>query len=426
MSIENADAEYIRSVARRARLASGALRSITTRRKNHVLETLADLIQKNGQEIKNENAKDLENAHKENLSPSLTDRLTISDKVLGGMVKSIEEISMLTDPVGQVIEGKTLPNGIQLEKVRVPLGVLAVIFESRPNVTVDVASLGLKSSNCVILRGGKEAIHSNKMLAALFRKALSAHTLPSDTVQLIEKTDRSLIPILVKCDKDIDLVVPRGGEALIKYVCENSSIPVVKHDKGVVHIFIEKTADYNKAQSIVLNSKTQRPGVCNAAETLVIEKSWPHSGKLLEELSRAGVRMHADVYSRDFFTANSTGVKINLIDPRLYHTEYLSMDISLKAVDTPEEALSHISEYSSGHSEAIISNDYSQIDSFLSGLDSAALFVNCSTRFHDGGEFGYGAEVGIATGKLHVRGPMGLTDLTTMKYIARGNGQIRS
>ena len=417
--------DYIHKIAENALDVSQDLRVARTAQKNAVLTYLAELLSKRRTDLQAENARDIAYAREANLEASLVDRLTLSDKVLQSMSKALVEIAALPDPVGEVIEGRTLMSGVRLTKVRAPLGVVAMIYESRPNVTTDVGALCLKSGNAVILRGGKEAIHSNRALVKLFHEALESQGLPAESVQLIEKTERALIVDLVRCVRQIDLVVPRGGEALIQFVTENSLIPVVKHDKGVCNIYIEKDAPLKMALDIVLNAKTQRPGVCNAAECLLIHSGWPHAAELLKALTEKGVSLHSNSAGIAYAAANGVTAEPFLNDLGFGH-EYLSLAISVRPVRDLDEAVHHILQYGSKHSEAIITNDYTLAQRFIDSLDSAAVFVNCSTRFHDGGEFGHGAEVGIATGKLHVRGPMGLKDLTTTRYVALGSGEVRA
>jgi len=417
--------DYIHKIAENALEVSQDLRVARTAQKNAVLKTLAELLISRRTELQAENARDIAYAREANLEASLVDRLTLSDKVLQSMSKALLEIVALPDPVGEVIEGRTLMSGVRLTKMRAPLGVIAMIYESRPNVTTDVGALCLKSGNAVILRGGKEAIHSNRALVNLFHESLKQHGLPSEAVQLIEKTERALIVDLVRCVRQIDLVVPRGGEALIQFVTENSLIPVVKHDKGVCTIYVEKDAPLQMALDIVLNAKTQRPGVCNAAECLLVNSAWPHTATLLQALSAKGVSLHSNPASIAWAAAHGATAEPFLNDLGFGH-EYLSLAMSVRSVHDLDEAVQHILQYGSKHSEAIITNDFALAQRFIDSLDSAAVFVNCSTRFHDGGEFGLGAEVGIATGKLHVRGPMGLKDLTTTRYVALGSGEVRA
>ncbi|MDH4198871.1 MAG: glutamate-5-semialdehyde dehydrogenase [Spirochaetia bacterium] len=421
MELSNQENTYIQKLVKDAKKAGIELRTAGTVKKNAALKYLADLLDFERAEIKLINSQDIEIAQQESLPEAMIDRLMISDKVIDSMIKSLHDIIALKDPVGEIISGSTLPNGLNLRKIRVPIGVIGIIYESRPNVTIDVGALCLKSSNAVILRGGKEAILSNKKLAQLFQSALKSQSIPFGAVQLLEQTQRNLMYAMLRMQKEIDLIVPRGGEGLIHYVVENSLIPVIKHDKGVCHIYVHKTADIEKAIPVILNSKIQRPGVCNAAETLILDKSLAWAQDALKTLIENGVTLHGDTMTREYFG----NIAMDNLTDEGYHKEYLSLDISVKVVDDMTSAIHHINEYSSGHSEAIIAEDYSAIEVFLQKMDSAALFVNASTRFHDGGQFGLGAEVGISTGKLHCRGPMGLADLTTSKYIVTGNGQIR-
>lgn len=423
--IAQQDIDYIVELAKQARSASFNLRHIKTSQKNAVLTRIAELLEQNRKTIQEKNKTDVENARQSGLDAPLVDRLILSDKVIDSMIRAVQEIRELTDPVGEIIEGKTLPNGIELRKQRIPIGVVAIIYESRPNVTIDVAALGLKSSNAVILRGGKEALESNRILASLFQQALKENDIPVNVVQLIEKTDRSLIAPLVQQTESIDLIIPRGGTQLIRHVSENSHIPVVKHDKGVCHIFIDESAPLNEAIDITVNSKVQKPSVCNAAETLLLHRSFSDPEKILSALREKNVILRGDEETRKEFQSRGIDLPIEDLTEEGYHREYLALEISVRFVDDMNGAIEHIHEYTSEHSEAIISNSEKNIHFFQQSLNSAAIFVNCSTRFHDGGQFGYGAEMGIATGKLHVRGPMGLRDLTTMKYVITGEGQVR-
>lgn len=419
--VTDEEQEYIEALVKRAGKAKISLRGVLTEQKNKALLDLAQRLDEKRGEIQEENKIDLANGKSANLSESMINRLELSDKTIDSMIESLREIAALKDPVGEIADGWTLPNGLRLEKRRVPIGVVAIIYESRPNVTVDVGALGLKSSNAVILRGGKEAIHSNRILGRLFQESLKAHGISGDAVQLVERTERKLMEPLLRMDKDIDLVVPRGGEGLIRYVSENSLVPVVKHDKGVCHIYIHSSADCKMAIDITLNAKTQRPGVCNAAETLILDKDAACGREALSSLIEAGVKLRGDEKTRAAFS----GLEMDELSDEGYDCEYLALEMSVKVVEGLDEAIGHIQRYTSEHSEAIIAKDYDAIQKFTSELDSAALFVNASTRFHDGGQFGLGAEVGISTGKLHCRGPMGLTDLTTTKYVVSGHGQVR-
>jgi len=415
----NESIEYTDSIAKRANGAKREIRTLKTSIKNDVLKLLAEELLKNKESIMKENAKDIEAGKEKNLSPALLDRLLLNEKRIDSLANSVLEIAALPDPIGEVVRGVHLPNGIELVSKRVPLGVVLVIYESRPNVTIDVGALSFKSGNIAILRGGSEAIHSNLALIAIFRNVLKQKNITEDAVIFVDKTDRSHIVTLLKKEKEIDIVVPRGGEGLISFVTENSKIPVVKHDKGVCNIFVDASADFDKAVNILLNAKTQRPGVCNAVENIVIHKDFPKTKELLSALKAKGVDLLLDESLLKIFPEAKLATEDD------YALEFLDLRLSGKLVSNLEEAMQFIEKYSSGHSEAILSEDHKSIEKFLSQLDSAALFVNCSTRFHDGGEFGFGAEVGISTGKLHVRGPMGLVHLTTTKTILRGDGQVR-
>lgn len=414
----------IQLLCKEAKRASIALRPVKTAQKNKALLVLAELIEQHRAEIKTQNAVDLENAEAAGISGALLERLQLSDKVIDSIIQSLHDIRGLRDPVGQVIDGWRLDNGIQLAKTRVPIGVLAVIYESRPNVTIDVGALALKSSNAVILRGGKEAIVSNKYLAALFQKALAKVGLPPAAVQLMENTGRHLIPELLKQEKTIDLVVPRGGEGLIRFVTENSLIPVVKHDKGVCHVYVHESANPETAAKVLVNAKVQRPSVCNAAESVLFDAGYPKIAETLQALLKENVTLRGDSKTRE--KLNEMSIPCEELTDEGYGKEYLDLEISVKIVPSLEQAIEHIQTYSSGHSEAILTESLEAAEIFTENLDSAALFVNCSTRFHDGGQFGLGAEVGISTGKLHARGPMSIADLTTTKYILQGDGQVRS
>ena len=412
--------EYTDSIASRARLASRTVRKLSTKTKNSVLLKLADRLKESSSEIIKENSKDIEEGKAKNLSPSLLDRLLLNEKRIDALASAVREIAALPDPVGEVKRGLRLPNGLELITKRVPLGTVLVIYESRPNVTIDVAALAFKSGNAAILRGGSEAIHSNKILCSLFRKLLESENISSDAVLLVEKTDRSYMVPLLKNSANIDIVVPRGGEALIQFVSENSLIPVVKHDKGVCNMFVDESADIQKTADIIINSKLQRTGVCNALENLFIHENYPDTKNLLKKLSEAGAELLLDenIHS-DFPSAKKA-------EEKDFYEEFLDARLSIRKVSGTDEAIENITKYSSGHTEAVLSEKEGTIRQFLESLDSAALFVNCSTRFHDGGEFGLGAEVGISTGKLHVRGPMGLVHLTTETTVLIGTGQTRT
>jgi glutamate-5-semialdehyde dehydrogenase len=411
--------DYAKQISTRAKLASRKISQLNTKTKNSILHQIADELVQSSAQIIEANLRDLEEGQKKGLSSSLMDRLLLNQSRIESLANAVKEIANLPDPIGVVTRGARLPNGLELITKQVPLGVVLVIYESRPNVTIDVAALAFKSGNSAILRGGSEAIHSNLLLAELFRKVLSKNHIPEDALVFVDKTDRSFMLPLLKQTNTIDIVVPRGGEGLIKYVSENSLIPVVKHDKGVCNMFVDYNADYQKAIPIIINSKAQRPSVCNALENLFIHKDFPKIKELLVELQSAKIELLFDKESLSYFPEGMLATEED------FYTEFLDLRLSVKIVTNLDVAISEITKYSSGHTEAILSEDESNIQKFLGSLDSAALFVNCSTRFHDGGEFGLGAEVGISTGKLHVRGPMGLMHLTTTTTVLRGEGQIR-
>ena len=416
--------ERAEQIGKSAREAFRELRRSSTAVRNQVLQYAAeDLIHPdNVQKIVSANVKDLEAAKAADMNPALQDRLRLDEKRIHAIAAAVLEIAAFPDPVGEIISGGILVNGIELKKKRVPLGVVFTIFESRPNVTVDIGALSIKSGNAAVLRGGKEALHSNKALYEVLRQAVVKAGMPASSLQLVDDTDRAFMLALLKRDDLIDIVVPRGGETLIKFVASNSRIPVVKHDKGVCNLFIDESAEKEEALQIAVNAKLQRPSVCNAIENLILHEKFPHAEYLLKGLAEAGAILSGCEKTKKIFS----GVKL-IEDPEAeYDTEFLDNRLSVKVVKNVDEAVSFIYAYGSGHSEAIVSKDAPSIERFSSSVDSSAVFINCSTRFNDGGMMGMGAEVGISTGRLHVRGPMGVRDLTTTTYIMTGNGQIRN
>ncbi|MBL0955873.1 MAG: glutamate-5-semialdehyde dehydrogenase [Leptospira sp.] len=413
---------YAKTIATKTKEASRSLKRLTTNQKNVVLLRFEKLLLENETEIITKNQIDLKNGKDKGLSSSMMDRLLLDSKRIHGMAKSIEEIRNLPDPVGEVVRGTILPNGLELLTKRVPIGVVMTIFESRPNVIVDIASLSFKSGNACILRGGSEAYHSNLILTSLFHKAIEDSNLPGvskEVVSFVDNTNREAMLPFFQLDDLIDVIVPRGGEALIRFVSENSKIPVIKHDKGVTNLYLSDKANEKIVLPILVNSKIQRPGVCNALENLFIHKNYPNTKDLVQELKQKGVQILGDE------SIQSIDPTIPLASEDDYSTEFLDTRLSVKIVGSIEDAMENIKKYSSGHTECILSEDITEIQTFQQGLDSAAIFVNCSTRFHDGGEYGLGAEVGISTGKLHVRGPMGLIHLTTTTTYVTGKGQVR-
>ena len=407
-------------VLQRVKEASRVVASLKGEVKRKVLLQMAEEIQKNQEKIITENKKDLDYAKKANLSSALIDRLLLNEKRIKAMADAIRVVASLKDPVGRVIEGWTLDNGLKIEKVKIPIGVIGIIYESRPNVTSDAAALTFMSGNACILKGGKEAMNSNKIIIEILQNVLKANNLPKEIISLIPDYSREGVAKLIKEDKYIDLIIPRGGEKLIKYVSENSKVPVVKHDKGLCHIYVHKDADIDEAVKISVNAKVQRPGVCNAVETLLVDN------EIKEEFLKK-LKVSMDEYNVELRGCEKTQEVIDVVKATQedWHTEYLDLILSIKVVDSLDEAIKHIQTYGSGHSDSIITNNYKASEEFLNRVDSACVYVNASTRFTDGGEFGFGAEVGISTNKLHARGPMGIDDLTTYKYKIYGNGQVR-
>ncbi|WP_061230594.1 glutamate-5-semialdehyde dehydrogenase [Leptospira interrogans] len=411
--------EYVQDLCSRAKKASKVLKQLSSSKKNKILLSLADLLEKRKAEILLANELDLKDGKEKKLSSALMDRLLLNEKRIFSMASAVREIAALPDPIGEVTRGITLPNGLELVTRRVPLGVVMVIYESRPNVTIDVGALSFKSGNACILRGGSEAFYSNEILIKLFHEILIKEEIDIGSVVFVDKTDRSFMIPFFQQTSLIDIVVPRGGEGLIRFVSENSKIPVVKHDKGVCNLYIDQDADPEKVIPIVINSKVQRPGVCNSTENLILHNGYPFRKELLEALAKEGVELLLDPSSLALYPKGKP------VKEQDYLEEFLDLRLSVKTVSSLEEALAFIEKTSSGHTEAIVTEDLNTARIFTNSLDSAALFINCSTRFHDGGEFGLGAEVGISTGKLHVRGPMGLVHLTTTTTYVTGNGQIR-
>lgn len=386
-----------------------------------LLENIALKLDERREEIKKANKIDIDNAKDMELSSALIDRLILTDKEIDGMIKAVREISIQKEVVGDIISGSTRPNGLKIRKVRVPLGVVGIIYESRPNVTIDSAALCIKSGNCAVLRGGKESINSNIVLSEIISDALESTGFSKDSIYLIKDIDRSIIKEIAQAKGLIDVIIPRGGENLINYVVDNAKIPVIMHNKGVCHVFIDESADYQDALSITFNAKVQRPSACNAMETLLIHKNAVDN--VLVEI--ANMLQEVDVDLR------GCPETLKLVDCRPaieedYYAEYSDLILAIKVVENIDEAINHINKYGSGHSESIITTNYYSAEKFLKEVDAAAVYVNASTRFTDGGEFGLGAEIGISTQKLHVRGPMGAEDLTTTKYMIYGSGQLRA
>jgi len=413
--------EGIKEKLEKTKNVSAIISNLSTEEKNRFLEKLAQNIDKEKEGIIKNNRKDVEKAEKMGYTSAFIDRLEISEKRVEKMIKSINDVKNLPDPVGKIIWENERPNGLIIRRKRVPIGVIGIIYESRPDVTIEASILCIKAGNCVILRGGKEAKNSNKKLVEIMKKSLKETGIPEDCVNLISSGGRRGVKYLLKLYQFIDLIIPRGGESLIKVVVENSLIPVIKHYKGVCHTYVDKYADVDMALKVTFNAKLQRPATCNATETLLIhrdiaEKFLPQIAKMFE---RAEVEIRGCKKTRKILP------KIKEATEEDWKTEYLDLIISIKIVNSVDEAIEHISKYGTSHSDAIITANKENAEKFLKMVDSAAVYHNASTRFTDGGEFGLGAEIGISTDKIHARGPMGIEELTTYKYIIYGNGQIR-
>jgi glutamate-5-semialdehyde dehydrogenase len=417
MSVET----IVKEMAVNARKASIRVARLNAGEKNRVLELIATGIETKKAYLKEENAKDLEWAREKGLSDAMIDRLTLSDKVIGSMIQGLHDVITLNDPVGSITGTWLRPNGLQVSRMRIPLGVIGMIYESRPNVTIDAAGLCLKAGNAIILRGGSEALHSNQALASVIGDALKDCGLPEHAVQVVPVRDREAVNILLKQEEYIDLIIPRGGEGLIRAVVENSKIPVLKHYKGVCHVYVDKGSDHDMALDISRNSKAQRPGVCNALETLLVnaDEADAFLPKLATMFGQAGVELRG--------CEKTCAILTDIMPARDedWPAEYLDLILSVKVVADMDEAMDHISTYSSNHTESIVTNDYTRARRFVREVDSSAVMVNASTRFNDGGELGLGAEIGISTSKLHAFGPMGLEELTTTKFVVFGDGQVR-
>ncbi|MBI1388960.1 MAG: glutamate-5-semialdehyde dehydrogenase [bacterium] len=413
--------EYVQQTAAEAKQASRVIARAPAAIKNQALIEAARRIRKNKANIQSQNELDLEAGRKNDLTPAMLDRLELNDKRIEGMASMLEEVAALPDPVGEITDLRVRPSGIRVGRMRVPIGVVGMIYESRPNVTMEAAALCLKSGNGCLLRGGSEAIHSNVMLARLLQDALASLKLPREIVSFIETTDRKAVKAMCKLSGLLDVIIPRGGKALIEAVVEESTIPVLKHFDGNCHVYVHQDANEAMAMKICLNAKTQRTGVCNAAETILI-----HRGRagdflkdLLGELKKAGVEVRGCQHTQalDKSVVNATEDD--------WYTEYLDKIVAIRVVDSLDDAIDHIETYGSHHTDAIVTEGYAAANRFLREVDSASVMVNASTRFSDGGEYGLGAEMGISTDKLHARGPMGLVELTTQKFIVLGDGSIR-
>ncbi len=413
--------EIILEKGKNARIASRELAKLNTATKNLALKYIAEEIELNRELIRQENQKDLENGRKKNLSKAFLDRLELNDARIDGMIKVLNDVIGLKDPIGEIFNMNTMPNGLRVGQMRVPIGVIGIVFESRPNVCIEVASLTIKSGNSVILRGGSDAIHSNRCITSLIKKGMKKAGVPEGAVEIIENTERESVLHLVQMKEYVDIIIPRGGLELIRFVEENSLIPVIRHDLGICHTYVDEFADLKMAVDICYNAKVQRPGVCNTMETLLVHKVVADRflPMMKKEFDKAGVELRGCKRTRAILPDIKEATEED------WSTEYLALILSVKIVDSSDEAIDHINTYSSNHSDAIVTDSYSQGMKFITEVDSAACFINASTRFSDGNEFGLGAEMGISNQKLHVRGPMGLKELTAPKYIVFGSGQLR-
>ena len=404
-----------------AKSSSRVLATISGREKNRILNEMAQALRDNSSNLVAQNKKDMEDGEKNNLSSALMDRLLLDESRIDAMAVAIEEIAALKDPVGRILDGWITEDGLNMQKVSIPIGVIGIIYESRPNVTSDTAALCFKSSNVCVLKGGKEAQNSNEEIAKILQDVLEANDLPRALISLIPDASRAGVDKLIKMDKYVDLIIPRGGAGLIKHVSENATVSVVKHDKGQCHTYIDKDAKLDNAIAIALNAKVQRPGVCNSMETLLVDAAIAEDA--LPQLKAAFDEAHTELKGDN---RTQSIIEVANATDEDYDTEYLANILNIKVVDGVEGAIEHIVRFTSGHSEAIITENITTAELFLNAIDAAAVYVNASTRFTDGGAFGFGAEVGISTNKLHARGPMGIEGLTTYKYKIYGSGQIRN
>lgn len=409
------------TMAQQAKLAAHQIAVLSSTEKNQTLQAMADNLRNSHQSILAANKRDLISATEQNLSAAMIDRLTLNPERIDAIASAIEEIIALPDPIGQVNQLITRPNGIQVGKMKIPLGVIAMIYEARPNVTADAAALCLKAGNAVILRGGREALQSSLAIAECLHQALESQGINPAAISVVPDPDRSHMSELMTLTESVDLIIPRGGEGLIRFVSENSRVPVIQHFKGVCHLYVDKAADLSKALNILLNGKVQRPGVCNALETLLVHKdvATEFLAHVAKAFAEQGVKVHACENSIGYFEHAEAATDAD------YDAEYLALEIAIKVVEDYDKAIEHIQQYSSGHTEVIITQDTSTSQRFLKQINSAVVMINASSRFSDGGELGLGAEIGISTSKLHAYGPMGVESLTTEKFIVVGDGQIR-
>ena len=428
MTTTTATSELI-DKAKAARKAARDLRNLSTGQKDDALRAIADALDAGRPAVLEANALDMAAGRDAGLSEAVLGRLLLNDSRLAGMANDLRAIALLPDPVGERFDSRALGNGIRVERRRVPLGVIGCVYESRPNVTTDIAGLCLKSGNAVVMRGGKEAVHSNAAIVAIVKQGLQNAGVAPEAVQFVSDTDRAVVDQMIRLNEHLDLFIPRGGEALIKYVRENATVPAVTGGIGVVHVYVDASADARKARDIVFNAKTQRPDVCNALDTLLVHSSVAASllPAAAAELAEAGVELRCDQRALALIgpAAPDQGGAVRSADAEDFGREFLSLTMSIRVVDSIDEAIEHIEEHGSGHTEAIVTEDYSAAARFTDEIDASVVLVNASTRFNDGGQLGLGAEVAISTNKLHARGPMGLRELTSYKWVAQGEGQIR-
>ena len=413
--------KYVLNKATEAKDGARTLAKASSKQKNDALIKMAEALQKRAKELLLENRKDIKFAQGKGLSKALIDRLTLNEKRINEMAQGLIEVSALPDPVGEIIKMWKRPNGMTVGKMRVPIGVIGIIYESRPNVTADAAGLCLKAGNAVILRGGSEAINSNRAIVKVLRNVAKQHGLHEGAISFIDIPDREAIMEMLKLEGIVDLIIPRGGEALIRVVTENSRIPVLKHYKGVCHVFVERNADLKMAEEICFNAKVQRPGTCNAMETMLVDKKIAKVflPVMIKKFKEAGVKMKGCPLTRKIDSS------LEKVEEEDFYKEYLNLILNIRLVNDIDDAMEHIAKYGSAHSDAIVTKDYDTAMRFLKEVDSSAVFVNASTRLNDGFQFGLGAEIGISTDKIHARGPMGLEELTCTKFIVLGNGQLR-
>ena len=412
---------FVRNKAKAAKEGARQLAKVSSGEKNNALLKMAEALKKRSEELIKENKKDIAAAGEKGLSKAMIDRLTLNEKRINEMAQGLIEVAALPDPVGEVIKMRQRPNGMTVGKMRVPIGLIGIIYESRPNVTADATSLCLKAGNAVILRGGSEAINSNKAIVKILRDSAKAAGLHEDAITFIDIPEREAVMEMLKLEGTVDLIIPRGGESLIRAVTENSRIPVLKHYKGICHVFVDRDADLKMAEDICFNAKVQRPGTCNAMETMLVDKKIAKAflPRMAERFKKAGVTLKGCPETRKILTA------IEKAKEEDFYNEYLDLILNIRVVKDIDEAMEHIAMYSSAHSDSIVTKDYSKGMRFLREVDSSAVFINASTRLNDGYQFGLGAEIGISTDKIHARGPMGLEELTCTKFIVFGNGQLR-